>query len=97
MRTVLTWALWGWGSGKWPADPYLGRDGEMVWPEWWIGMDKGPWVVVLVVGGFYWVVYRVAGAWVRWVDPWCARWLDRVEEWVCGGEEGVGEKRVLLA
>ena len=75
-------------------DPGVDEQGQVRLPEWWVEVG-GKWVVLVAIPVFYVALYRIAQLWVKFVDPWCARCTNWIEEVVCA-EEGRGEKSLLL-
>lgn len=87
MKTLLTWLVY------LPSylNPKFREDGTQE------DLERGPllqFVVVLPI--FYWVLYRLADLWVKYVDPVCAKITDGVVRWATGEQVQMREKTVLL-
>ncbi|KAI4187823.1 MAG: hypothetical protein LQ346_005426 [Caloplaca aetnensis] len=91
IRTVLTWVLFG-ASVR----PQQGKDtnGNQL-PPGWLPIAN-TWVVVFALPLFYVFLYRVAGLWASYVDPWCTNVTQRFEELVFR-DDAKSEKPILLS
>ncbi|KAI4146033.1 MAG: hypothetical protein LQ341_002193 [Variospora aurantia] len=91
IRTVLTWVLFG-ASVR----PQQGKDqdGNQL-PPGWLPIANN-WVVVFAIPLFYVFLYRVAGLWAQWVDPWCMNVAKVFEETVFRDDAKV-DKPLLLS
>ena len=92
IRTLLTWMLYGASSipqplAKTPEDNKL--------PFRWIPLTS-PWLLVVALPAFFLVLYRLAKLWTVYVDPWCARVTDWIEEQAFRDDAKL-EKSLLLA
>ncbi|KAL8729564.1 MAG: hypothetical protein Q9166_004644 [cf. Caloplaca sp. 2 TL-2023] len=91
IRTVLTWVLFG-ASVRPPQGK--DQDGNQL-PPGWLPLAK-PWVVIFAIPMFYVFLYRVAGLWSQYVDPWCTRVWQLFEDSVFRDDAKV-EKPLLLS
>lgn len=91
IRTVLTWVLFG-ASVR----PQQGKDanGNQL-PPGWLPIANN-WVVVFAIPLFYVFLYRVAGLWASYVDPWCTKVTQHFEELVFR-DDAKAEKPILLS
>lgn len=92
IRTVLTWALFGFCSR-----PDNGKDqnGNQL-PPGWLPVAS-TWVVLVVVPLFYIFLYRVANLWSNHVDPFCGKVTQWFEDLVFRDDaKTITEKPVLL-
>lgn len=91
IRTVLTWVLFGASvRPQQEKDP----DGNQP-PPGWLPIAN-PWVVTFAIPLFYVFLYRVAGLWAQYVDPWCTNVTQRFEELVFRDDAKV-DKPLLLS
>ncbi|KAL8940103.1 MAG: hypothetical protein Q9211_002435 [Gyalolechia sp. 1 TL-2023] len=88
---VLTWVLFG-SSVR----PPQGNDqnGNQL-PPGWLPLAN-PWIVTFAIPLFYAFVYRVAGLWAQYVDPWCTNVTQRFENMVFR-EDAKVDKPLLLS
>ena len=92
IRTVLTWALFGFSTRPpWPGND---KNGHPL-PQPWMPMT-GTWVAVFAIPLWYIFLYRVAMLWVGYVDPLCAQITNWMEEKTFR-EERACEKMALQA
>lgn len=91
IRTVLAWVLFG-GSVR----PAQGKDqnGNQL-PPGWLPIAN-TWVVIVAIPLFYVFLYRVAGLWAQYVDPWCTNVTQLFEDTVFRDDAKV-EKPLLLS
>lgn len=91
IRTVLTWVLFG-ASVR----PPQGKDesGNQLPPGWLPLANR--WIVLFAIPLFYIFLYRVAGLWASYVDPWCTNVTQRFEDLVFR-EDAKVEKPLLLS
>jgi len=78
IRTVLTWAVFGFSTQR---PPYLNEDNESV--QDWIE-PVATWKLIVVIPLFYILVYRLANYWVKYVDPWAGAVTNWIEARVAG-------------
>jgi peptidoglycan/LPS O-acetylase OafA/YrhL len=92
LRTILAWMVFGLSTP--PSSPGLNAEGQALPPGW--RAPVGPVAMALLVPLWYVLIYRMASWWVAYVDPWCGRATNRIEE-LCFGDETKLEKSLLLA
>ncbi|KAJ5591618.1 uncharacterized protein N7459_001987 [Penicillium hispanicum] len=92
LRTVLCWMLYGITGQPWegqPVDgngqPLLDENGEPLHPHW-IPL-RAPWVVAISIPAWIALVYLCASLWTSYVDPFCARMTQKIENRVFQQEE----------
>ena len=93
IRTVLTYVLFGFS-----VRPSLGKDekGNELPPDWLPIANR--WVCVFAIPLFYIFLYRVAGVWNQYVDPFCARATQWFEDLVFRDDSKmIPEKSLLLS
>ncbi|KAL9002575.1 MAG: hypothetical protein Q9188_004504 [Gyalolechia gomerana] len=91
IRTVLTWVLFG-ASVRPPQG--TDQDGNQL-PPGWLPIAN-PWIVVFAIPLFYVFLYRVAGFWAQYVDPWCTNVTQQFENMVFR-EDAKADKPLLLS
>ncbi|KAL8868760.1 MAG: hypothetical protein Q9174_004772, partial [Haloplaca sp. 1 TL-2023] len=91
IRTILTWVLFG-ASVR----PQQGKDenGNQLPPGWLPIANR--WVVLFAIPLFYVFLYRAAGLWSSYVDPWCTNVTQRFEDMVFR-DDAKAEKPLLLS
>ena len=92
LRTLLTWMLYAPSSR--PPSPGKDNDGNDLPPEWVPPVSR--WLCFILVPLWYVMIYKIAQAWVAYVDPWCSRVTNWLED-KAFREEGKAEKTLLLA
>ena len=92
IRTLLTWMLY--GASPDPRAPGKDEQGHDLPPNW-IQLTS-PWLLVIALPAFYFLLYRLAQLWMVHVDPWCARVTNWIEENAFRDEVKL-EKSLLLA
>jgi peptidoglycan/LPS O-acetylase OafA/YrhL len=90
VRTVLTYMLFGLSTR--PPSPGVNEQGNPL-PQPWVPMTS-KWVAILCIPLFYYVLYRIANLWVKYVEPWCGKVTDWIEQRVFR-EESRAEKQLL--
>lgn len=91
LRTLLTWMLYAASSP--PLSIGKDSEGNDLPPEW--VHPVGLWLCFILVPLWYVMIYKIAQAWVSYVDPCCGRVTDWLEDKVFR-EEGKAEKSLLL-
>jgi len=92
IRSLLTWMLYGASSS--PLSPGKDANGNDLPPSWIPLTNR--WLLVVTLPLFYFLLYRIAHIWTAYVDPWCARATNWVEERMFRDDSRM-EKSVLLA
>lgn len=93
LRTILTWALFGWSAQ--PAQGY-DEEGNPLPAGWIPPADRWVWMIAIPL--FYLFLYRVAALWAQHVEPWCGRVTNRFEELVFRDDAKYScEKSILLS
>ena len=78
MRCLLAWMVFGLSEKPVPQiDPVTDELRATAWVPEYSKMVTGLAIVI-----FYLAVYKIAGLWVRWVDPACSRVAKRLEDWL---------------
>ncbi|KAI4259778.1 MAG: hypothetical protein LQ352_000584 [Teloschistes flavicans] len=91
IRTVLTWVLFGASVRPLQGKDQNGHD----LPPGWLPMANR-WVVLFALPLFYVFLYRIAGLWASYVDPWCTNITQRFEDLVFRDDAKV-DKPLLLS
>ena len=91
LRSLLVWALYG-ITGK-PWEPKVGDDGQEVPPQWLPRRFHGV-PFLLVTAMWLCCVYYCAYVWTAYVDNWCARLTQRIED-LCSAD--THEKSIQLS
>lgn len=92
IRTVLTWALFGFSKRL----PSPGHNKEGIWlPQPWVPLTS-KWLTIFIVPLWYIFLYRMALLWTACVDPFCGRICNWVELKMFR-DENTSEKPNLLA
>ncbi|KAL8949623.1 MAG: hypothetical protein Q9222_004285 [Ikaeria aurantiellina] len=91
IRTVLTWVLF--GASIRPAQGPDSNGNPQ--PPGWLPIANR-WVVLFAIPLFYVFLYRVAGLWSSYVDPWCTKVTQQFEDMVFR-EEAKVDKPLLLS
>ena len=92
IRTLLTWMLYGASSSLWVP---VKDEQDKNLPPHWIQLTS-PWLLIIALPAFFFLLYRLAQLWMAYIDPWCARVTDWIEEQAFRDEVKL-EKSLLLA
>ncbi|KAL5355384.1 acyltransferase family-domain-containing protein [Aspergillus floccosus] len=91
LRTVLCWMLYGISGQPWEeivdenGNPIYDEDGNRVLPPWL--PIRPPWVVAISIPAWIALVYFCASLWTNYVDPFCARITQKIENWMFVDDE----------
>ncbi|PGH11832.1 hypothetical protein AJ79_04629 [Helicocarpus griseus UAMH5409] len=83
LRVVLTWMIYGISGQPWDVERT--EEGEIIIPEWL--PRGGPAVFAVSIPVWFGIVYFVAHLWTTYVDAFCARLTQRLENHVFEQEE----------
>lgn len=83
LRTVLCWMLYGITAQPWEES--VDENGNSVLPPW-IPI-RAPWAVGISIPVWIVIVYVCASLWTRYVDTFCARITQKLEEWMFVDDE----------
>ena len=92
LRTVLTWMLF--GLSHRPPSPGADKEGEPL-PQPWVPLFSR-WATFVLIPLFYVILYRTAALWVHYVDPFCGRVTNWIEERIFR-DESKNEKQTAPA
>lgn len=92
LRTLLTWMLY--GASSQPSLPGKDSEGKDLPPAWVPPVSR--WLCFILVPLWYVMIYKIAQAWTAYVDPWCGRLTNWLED-KAFREEAKIEKPLLLA
>ena len=89
LRTVLVWMLYGISGQPW--EEVVNENGELV-PVAWLPR-RASWVFAISIPTWLVIVYICASLWTRYVDAFCARLTQSLEDLMC--EESEKPQRTL--
>ena len=76
MRTTLTWMLY--GLSVRPPSPGEDEEGNPIGQPWI--PQTSPWITIIALPSWFFLLYRMAHLWVGYVEPFAARVTDWCEE-----------------
>ncbi|MCJ1413519.1 hypothetical protein MMC19_007625 [Ptychographa xylographoides] len=92
IRTLLTWLLY--GASAQPRSAGKDDHGNALPPDW-IPLTSR-WLLFVTLPLFYYLLYRIAQLWVMYIDPFCGRATNWIEEKLFRDDTRM-EKPLLLA